>query len=97
MTSMQPDSSPPEDEPPPETPPRPASVDVNTAVDLPRMADGTVIVYFEPSPSGADSFRRATVIGPEIADPQTNAWWAPVRLPDRTLELLPSTLVVDRK
>lgn len=60
-----------------------------------RVADGAVVVYFDPEPTGPDSFQRAVATGPEIIDPQTKLWWAPVMLSDRVMDLLPSTLIVD--
>jgi hypothetical protein len=71
---------------------RPA--DVDTPWDTPRLAVGAVIVYFDPEPSSEDSFRRVVATGPEIIDPRTNDWWAPVMRRDRTVDLLPSTLIV---
>jgi hypothetical protein len=69
---------------------RPTDLDV----DATKLVTGTVVVYFDPSPAGPDSFRHAVATGPEIIDPRTGDWWAPVTLPDGRLDLLPSSLVV---
>ncbi|MFC0438307.1 hypothetical protein [Kutzneria buriramensis] len=58
------------------------------------MTAGDVLVYFDPSPDGPASFQRGVATGPEIIDPRTGDWWAPVLRPDRTVDLLPGALVV---
>jgi hypothetical protein len=63
-------------------------------VDSPRLADGVAVVYFDPEPVGDASFRRAVATGPEIIDPRTHDWWAPVLRPDRSVDLLPAMLIV---
>jgi hypothetical protein len=63
-------------------------------IDTPVLNAGTVVVYFDPEPAGESSFGRATAIGPEVIDPRTHDWWAPVKHADGTLDLLPSMLVV---
>ena len=63
-------------------------------MDAGRVADGSVVIYFDPEPSGPDSFRRAVATGSEIIDPQTKLWWAPVLMADHRLDLLPCTLIV---
>ncbi|HEY0495737.1 MAG TPA: hypothetical protein VGD48_08330 [Kutzneria sp.] len=63
-------------------------------MDTPRLNVGTGVVYFDPEPSVADFFCRATATGPEIIDPRTHDWWAPVRLSDGAVDLLPSILIV---
>ena len=68
--------------------------DVESAVDTPRLNAGAGVVYFDPEPSVAASFCRATATGPEIIDPRTHDWWAPVTLPDGAVDLLPSGLIV---
>ncbi|WP_345034640.1 hypothetical protein [Kutzneria kofuensis] len=68
--------------------------DVESPVDSPRLSTGAVVVYFDPEPAGPDSFCRASATGPEIIDPRTHDWWAPVTRPDGTVDLLPSILVV---
>jgi hypothetical protein len=68
--------------------------DVKSPVDTPRLNAGTGVVYFDPEPSVADFFCRATAIGPEIIDPRTHDWWAPVTLPGGRVDLLPSILIV---
>ena len=90
---------PPEDEhlPAPElrSPPEPpAAHSASAPADRPHLAIGAVVVYFEPNASGTESFRRAVAIGPEIIDPQTDDWWAPVVRPDSVIDLLPVTLIV---
>jgi len=68
--------------------------DPASLIDTPVLAAGTVVVYFDPEPTGDSSFGRATAVGPEVIDPRTNDWWAPIRRVDGTLDLLPSILVV---
>lgn len=74
--------------------PLPRPVEAPTDVDGTRLTAGDVLVYFDPSPDGQASFQRAVIIGPEIIDPRTDDWWAPVRRADRSVELLPSALIV---
>ncbi len=63
-------------------------------LDSTRLIDGAAVIYFNPEPVGEASFRRVVATGPEIVDPRTNDWWAPVMLPDRSVDLLPSMLIV---
>jgi hypothetical protein len=63
-------------------------------LDPTRLITGATVTYFVVNPAGTESFAHAVATGPEIVDPRTHDWWAPVRLPDNSLELLPSTLVV---
>jgi hypothetical protein len=68
--------------------------EVEPLLDRLRLTAGAAVVYFDPEPAGDVSFRRAVATGPEIVDPRTKASWAPVTLTDRTLDLLPSALIV---
>jgi hypothetical protein len=68
--------------------------EVETALGMPRLTDGAVVVYFDPEPAGDSSFCRAVATGPEIVDPRTHDRWAPVMRPDRTLDLVPFMLIV---
>jgi hypothetical protein len=68
--------------------------EVESPVDTPRLNVGTGVVYFDPEPAGPDCFRHVTATGPEIIDPRTHDWWAPVTLPGGAVDLLPSILIV---
>jgi len=68
--------------------------DAASLIDTPVLRAGTVVVYFDPEPAGDSSFGRAMAVGPEVIDPRTHDWWAPIRRADGTLDLLPSILVV---
>ncbi|MEV6612016.1 hypothetical protein [Kutzneria sp. NPDC051319] len=63
-------------------------------IDTPVLHAGTVVVYFDPEPTDESSFGRATAMGPEVIDPRTHGWWAPITRQDGTVDLLPSTLIV---
>jgi hypothetical protein len=63
-------------------------------IDTPVLRAGTVVVYFDPEPTDGNSFGRATATGPEVIDPRTHGWWAPIERADGTLDLVPSILVV---
>ena len=67
---------------------------VSAMTETTRLISGAVVTYFDPRPSSANSFGRAAATGPEVIDPRTNEWWAPVMLPDQTVDLLPSMLIV---
>jgi hypothetical protein len=76
-------------------PEMPGSDGALDAVEVPRLCGGAMVTYFVLNPLvGADSFGQAVATGPEIFDPRTKDWWAPVRLPDQTVDLLPATLIV---
>jgi hypothetical protein len=74
--------------------PFPRPVEEPSGLDDTRMTAGDVLVYFDPEPHGPASFQRGVATGPEIIDPRTDDWWAPVQRPDRSLDLMPAALIV---
>lgn len=63
--------------------------------DMPRGEAGTVVTYLDTTAGEPGQFRRGTVAGIGVSDPDTEAIWVPIVRPDAGLTLVDPALIMD--